>query len=162
MSSKQDNSLAIGIAFIGMAAMAVWVFFAVAATFITFVMTILSLKAWNKRFQLEPWSIEPQEARGFIKRGLAGAVLVPIFAAICLSMAGVRVVDTHLILAAVAGFVGGSLGIAYLMHKAAAESAEVPPPSVPVPVKQPEEIEAKASNVVPFRFASWKDEELHK
>ncbi len=162
MSSKQDNSLAIGIAFVGMAAMAVWIFFAVAATFVTFVLTILSVKAWNKRLQIGPWFLEPDQARGFIKRGLAGAVIVPIFLAICLEFAGIDMTRSHLLISAIAGFVGGSLGIAYLMQKAEAESAEVLPPAPQIRNDLPQQVEAKASNVVPFRFASWEDEEEHK
>lgn len=159
MSQNNNNSHEIAIA--GMviaiiATMAMVMYFM--AMFLAFVLTIISLFAWNRPVTIGKWAILPHEARGFVKRGLAGAVLLPLFVIFLVLMFGIHVKDDAVLHIVIAGYLLGSLGVEFLMaqdQSAASphqtiippEQQIAPPPHAPQPPAQP------------FRFASWNDED---
>ena len=79
MSSRNDEASAYGIvlAFLAFAAM----FMFALVVFYALLLSIVALLAWFKPLKIGSVTIEPEDARAFIGRGLAGAVLLPVFVA---------------------------------------------------------------------------------
>ncbi|PSM16693.1 hypothetical protein [Nitratireductor sp. StC3] len=161
MSSNNNNGdvgMAVGLVVAGLACLALMAFFA--AAFIAFVMTVLALFAWNRPLRIgRKFVITPEEARGFVKRGLAGMGLVPFFFVLLDVLLGVTIEWDFLPYMALFGYVAGSLGIEVLM----AEMDDAVPdqawpqeqrPALPEPETRP-----VAEKPAPFRYATWDDEE---
>lgn len=162
--SQGNNDNSAGAA-TGMAAAAVMfialAFFAVAA-FVTFLLTIFALWAWNEPRTIGTFTLKPHEARAFVKRGLAGAFLLPAFLVFVELTLGVQIDWQYINFYMLGGYVGGSFGLEMLME---GETQEVPttqstqlqpeilpPTRLPMPLPPPQRAES-------FRFASWDDEE---
>ena len=157
-----------GLIFVMMGMMAV--FYAIAAiaivvaliaAFTCFVFTILALLAWNGPLKLGKIVIEPAEAREFIYRGLAGAVLVPAFAFLCAVLFQEPGIIPFLGYLALAGYVLGSLGLEYWMGQVEPDFAGQP--QAPHGILPPE-VQQRAlppTQSAPFRYASWDDEEAN-
>lgn len=162
MSSRNDDTsgmaVAIGLVAAGMyfLAIAAAVFFAVVAL----VLTVFSIMAWNKPLRVHKMIITPQEARGFVRRGLIGFFAAPILLVFCQKFFGWHINWDYLLAFEIGGYCIGSIGVGMLLGEEAAsdrplieylppeQNAEPPAPVNP-PVIQRE----------PFRFASWDDEE---
>jgi hypothetical protein len=157
MSSQNNNEmngLAVVFAFIGVAIAMAAAIIAVIACFITFVFTILALFAWNRPLPLGKHILTPAEARGFVYRGLAGAVLVPAFAIFCVVFFNVFIPGEALPYLIVGGYVAGSLGIEVLM--AQDSNAQAPIDVTPPPSAAPPGLSAPRQ---PFEYARWDDED---
>lgn len=158
MSQNNDNSAAMGFAFVGaILAFALLFIFAFLA-FIAFGLTILALLAWNEPFRMGKITIEPHEARAFVGRGLIGAVVLPVFVVFTSILFGVPINDDYWLYFVIGGYVGGSIGVEMLSAEDNPQNISpiVPPmpnrlPPSPDPVQRP-----------PFQFASWDDEEEDK
>ncbi len=153
-SNNNDNSAigaAIGFAAIGMAVMALFLFAAFA--FLALILTILSLIAWNRPLAMGKWIITPQEARGFILRGLAGLWLAPAFILFCDVIFQLGVNWNYLPHMMGVGYVLGSVGweTITLNSSAAEPQVEILPPA--------RQIQHQPNEPAPFRYASWDDEE---
>lgn len=160
-SNNEDN----GMIFVGaviiaaLAAFAAFLF--MVAAFVTFVMTIICFFAWNKPLIIrnELW-VEPVEARSFVRRGLAGAFLLPAFAVFCELVFGVFIRGDALPYLVIGGYIAGSLGIEILIQQGIdaekAQRMEILPPQIETR-PQPEQ-RAQLSRP-PFEFADWDDEE---
>jgi hypothetical protein len=162
MSSQNNNNEQSAMIFVAAilcaAAFAAIVFIFALATFTAFVMTIICFFAWNRPRRLGKEVLMPEEARAFVYRGLAGAVLLPVFAIFCDLVFGVYIRGDVLPYLVIGGYVVGSLGIEILMAEEAQQqqqSIQVIPPQMPVQRAQP----SLPSNKPPFRYASWDDEE---
>ena len=95
-------------------------------------------------------TITPEEAWGFIVRGIVGAVLVPLFAMFCAILFHFRIVDEAWPYLLLTGYTFGSVIVGIFVEKEREKAAAALPP--PAPVQQllpPQE---------PFRFADWKDD----
>jgi len=157
--NNNDNSglaLAFGLVCAVIAAMAIMLYFA--ALFVAFVLTIVSLFAWNSPVTIGKWTVTPDAARGFIMRGLAGAVLLPLFVLFLAVVSGVQFKGDGFIHFVMTGYLLGSLGVEYLMAQDQSEATPyqttIPPSQQIAPPPQAHQIPAK-----PFRFASWDDED---
>lgn len=161
-NQNNDNSgIAVAFAFIGAAMffMAA-VIFAVAA-FASVVFTIAALCAWNKPITVFGEVMEPHEARAFVKRGLLGMVLAPLFVLFCSAMFELPIVDDAWGFIIVGGYTLGSIGIEYLklqgqQNGAATYIPPAPPASLPPPAVPPRDNRQPRE---PFTFADWDDEE---
>lgn len=150
-----DSSAAIAFGVIGMAAVGIMILFVGVAGFATFVMTILCLVAWNKPLQLGKWSIEPQEARAFVVRGLIGAALIPAFILFADLMFGLEIDWRYWHYFALGGYIGGSLGVELAIQQAGASAPVAQPPQpLPPSLPNPKPVEQHS-----FEFARWDDEE---
>ncbi|MBP0615695.1 hypothetical protein [Jiella mangrovi] len=156
-----------GLAFIGIFLFAVLAFLAV-------IMTILALCAWMKPLKLGSITVEPHEARLFIYRGLAGAVLVPAFVVFSAILIGFKINPDWWFYMVVGGYVVGSVGIAILEASNEDEDKAEDAPPMPAPSalepparvrhegREPVRMKGPARSAEPFRFASWDDEEEFK
>ncbi|WP_431284507.1 hypothetical protein ACQW02_06805 [Humitalea sp. 24SJ18S-53] len=131
-----------------------------AAAFICFVMTIVCLFAWNKPIVIrnEVW-VEPVDARSFVRRGLAGAFLLPAFAIFCEIVLGVYVRGDALPYLIMGGYIAGSLGIEILIQQVLdaekAQQVEVLPPQIETRAQSQQQARLDRP---PFEFADWDDE----
>lgn len=162
--NRNDESTAIIMvfAFIG-AAFYIWVFvLALLAAFAAFVFTILSLIAWNKPLRLgRTFVITSDEARAFVYRGLIGAGVLPAFLLFVDIIAG-TLITAHIPLlpTVLVGYTLGSVGGEIMMANGGDQDAgdvEIIPPQQQLPPPQ-----APAPQRLPFRFASWDDEEARR
>lgn len=161
MASKNDDSsgLAIAAAFVCAIAIAMFLIVAAVLSFLAFVFTVLSLLAWNERLTIGRFTIEPEEARAFIQRGLIGMVLLPLFALFCQVLFQIPINGQAWPYIILGGYVLGSVGIEILM----AEQAQNAPPTITLPSRPAEPPHSTVlpppSAPAPFRYASWDDEE---
>lgn len=167
MSSQNDNSGAYtGIAFVAVGVYFAALFLFAVAAFLSFVLTILSLLAWRKPLRLsKDIVITPEEAHGFVKRGIIGAVAAPFFAAFAGILLDFNIHENQWIYVILGGYVGGSLILEMMIqsHKEKEEQAKAamlmmmpPQPPLPVQNQRPARRERAPQE---FRFASWDDEE---
>lgn len=161
MSSKNDETSGIAAGagiLITLLAFAALFIFAVLA-FLAFGLTVLCFFAWNKPITLGKWTIEPDEARSFVLRGIAGMWLVPIFVAFCSILFGINIVWSYLPHMMAFGYVGGSIGIDILTSNSKpSQEIEILPPTPQLPAPpQPTPFQQRPAQ--PFEFATWEDEE---
>lgn len=163
--NKNDESSAIIMvfAFIG-AALYVWaIFLALLAAFAAFVFTILSLIAWNRPLRLgRTFVITPDEARAFVYRGLIGAGVLPAFLIFVEVVTGVGINADFFLPSIALGYTLGSVGVEIMMANGESEDAtgvEIIPPQQQLPAPPPQ---ASTPQRLPFRFASWDDEEARR
>lgn len=116
-NNSNDTGMGIGLAF-GILAVMAYVFFAVLA-FITFILTILCLAAWNTPITIGTWTLTPIEARSFVRRGAFGAMAVPLFCVFVELFFKVSINWDALPLLVGGGYVGGSLGVEWLLAQEA-------------------------------------------
>jgi hypothetical protein len=159
-NNNETNGFAVAFAFIGVAIAMAAAIIAVIACFITFVFTILALLAWNRPLKLGKHILTPAEARGFVYRGLAGAVLVPAFAIFCVVFFNVFIPGDALPYLIVGGYVAGSLGIEVLM--ADGTEAQAPMNVTPPPPEMPRGLPAPPASRQPFEYARWDDEDARR
>lgn len=152
------TAIAIVFAFIGGMVMIAAIFFFALFAFAALVMTCICFFAWNSPITIGTWTLEPDEARGFVYRGLAGAVLLAAFAVFAAIMFEIRITDEAVPYILLIGYTLGSLGLEIAM--AQDDSQPAPPNQTIIPPGQriapPQE---SAPPRVPFRFASWDDED---
>ncbi len=156
--NNNDNggtAAGIGIVVAVVATMGIMLYFA--AVFVAFVLTIIALFAWNNPVTIGRWTVLPHEARSFIKRGLAGAVLLPVFAIFLSLTFGIHIRDDAAIHIIIGGYLLGSLGVDYLM--AQDQNADAPHQTILPPSEQIAPPHAPEPPAQPFRFASWNDED---
>lgn len=158
-NAKDELSMiAVVFAFIGaMAMMLVLLVFAVLA-FLALVLTLVCFFAWNSPVTIGKWTLVPDVARGFVYRGLIGAVLLFAFAVFAAVMFGIRIEDQAVPYILLAGYTLGSVGLEIIW---AEEQAEVPASRTVIPPNQqiapPPQVPQPPAR--PFRFASWDDED---
>lgn len=157
-SNNNNNGEAMGFAFI-LAGLAMVGFFLFAvAAFFALILSVLCLIAWNNPLTIGKMTITPEEARIFIYSGVAGSILLPVFAVFCCILFHVGFNDDYWSYLFLGGYVAGSLGVSYHMaQQAEAEAANqmILPPQIPAP---PQKSVPRTSSEE-FRFASWDDEE---
>lgn len=157
MSSRNDNSgEMMGIAIVVTMLAFAFLFVYAILLFIAFVLTILAVLAWNNPLTIGSYTVEPREARLFVKRGLIGMVGLPVFAAFCQALFSFQIEETiwpHLFLG---GYVLGSIVLEMMAEENQQETIHSPsPPQMPAPQEPPRPLPPAE----PFRFASWDDEE---
>lgn len=159
MSQNDNNSSANNAVGMGLALIAVLMLVAFyLLMFVAFVLSIICFFAWNKPVRIGKHVLMPEEARSFVKRGLAGAFLFPAFIIFLEVFFGIRVNGDYLMHIVMGGYMLGSVG--YEMFIGGGNDEQVPaqtiippnqqiapPPSPPAPPRPP------------FRFASWNDED---
>jgi hypothetical protein len=159
MSQQNDETkgMIMAFAFIGAILYALAIFALVALTFVSIVMTIVCLFAWNEPRRMGKYVLMPDEARSFVKRGFVGAMLLPLFCIFLELYANVRINGDYVVHIALAGYMAGSLGIEIIFadEKGKAEPTQtiIPPCHQIAPPQQHEPPR------IPFRFASWDDED---
>lgn len=158
MSGKNDElqGMSVALAFVGVGAIVVGIFLFAVFAFLAFILTIAALIAWNEPLHIGKHTVEPAEARAFITRGVAGAFLIPAFAVFSSVLLGFAIEDAAWPYLIIGGYVAGSVGVGILLADEDGEittATDVTPPQSIAPPEEP------ASPPVPFRFASWDDEE---
>src|SRR5262245_61319803 len=118
-SNNNDNSgMAAGfglvVAVLGTIALTVFAVVFFALLFVTFVLTMLCLVAWNRPVTIARWTLMPEDARSFVRRGLAGAVLLPAFLIFLEQAFGVFISGEYLMHVIIGGYMLGSLGLEIL------------------------------------------------
>jgi hypothetical protein len=158
-SNDATMAVAFGIAVIAALAYAMFALFA----FFAFVLTILAIFAWNRPLRLgRKIVIEPEEARAFVRRGLAGMCLLPAFAFFVEAFLSVNINWDYLPHMMVLGYIGGSLGIEIMMAEENGRGSVVPQQHQQVLPPQPSQPALPPAPREPFRYASWDDEEENR
>lgn len=131
------------------------------AAFITFILSILAIVAMaSGPLQLGTVRIEPDEARAFLLRGIAGAFAIPAFFAFLDIFLGVAVDWRNLNVMMVAGYMVFSLGFEILVDELdGGEAQKAGPPAQPVLPAQQQTLLPPPQAPHPQRYASWDDEE---
>lgn len=157
--NNEANGAVVGLVLIGAA---MWMMFALIfaiASFAAVIFTILAFFAWNKPLTIFGQTIHPHEARAFVGRGLIGMILLPVFVIFACAMFKVGLTNEVWPYLLGGGYTLGSVGIEFLMAKAAEERAAnatyIPPAPAPLPPQKKPAQQARE----PFTFASWDDEE---
>lgn len=159
-SNNNDNSgIAIGLAVIGAGMIVMALLLYAVAVFAAIILSVLCFCAWNDDLTLGSWTLTPGEARAFVRRGLIGAGLTPVFLQFCEVLFGVRINADYLIHLMLGGYAAGSIGIELMRANEA--GPDIPAPRLPAP--PPAQIAPPKSFIPsqpqPFRFASWDDED---
>jgi hypothetical protein len=104
------------------------------------------------------WTLEPEAARSFVYRGLIGSVALAAFSVFAAIFFGFWIQDQAVPYILLAGYVLGSIGLEILWAQEGDQA--VPPNQTIIPPSQqiapPRQQEPPR---VPFRFASWDDED---
>lgn len=129
---NNDNS---GAALVGVGFMIAFCFLFAFFAFVVLVMSVICLFAWNRPITLmKGMTVKPEEARGFIYGGLAGAVLGPVFVAFCAGIFKLTVIDQVWGFAILGGYTLGAICVAKHFEeeeRKAAEAAAWAMPPVP-------------------------------
>jgi hypothetical protein len=158
MSSQNDETkgLIMVFAFVGAILYTMVIFAIIALAFLSLVLTVVCLFAWNQPRRIGKHILTPQEARGFVKRGFIGAFLLPSFCIFLELFANVRINGDYLLHIVLGGYALGSIGIEILLS----QDADNAPAQTIIPQSQqiapPQQHEPPR---IPFRFASWEDED---
>ena len=152
------TAIAIVFAFIGGMVMLAAIFFFALFAFIALVMTCICFFAWNSPLTIGTWTLGPDEARGFVYRGLVGSFLLAAFAVFVAVMFQIRITDEAVPYIVLIGYTLGSLGMEFAMAEDEGQSA--PPNQTIIPpshqIAPPQDYTPPH---IPFRFASWDDED---
>lgn len=161
-NQNDEKSMAImAVAFIATIGLILFAFIFAILAFISLLLTGVCLAAWEKEVRIGSWVLTPDEAHLFVYRGLAGAVLVPLFALFVQGVYGVRINPDFWLYFVLGGYALGSLGIELMMQsneEASQGAVEVMPPPLPSTTAKPR-IMPPQPDAPPFRFARWDDEE---
>lgn len=148
---------------IGMVALAFFLMVAAVLGFLCFIMTILSLIAWNRPLNLGRLSIQPEQAREFVLRGLLFALTIPAFYIFCGFIFDYPILLEAIGYIALGGYVFGSIGIELMDEDERTVTAPPatyhPPQQQALPPTQPQRYLPAPE---PFRYASWDDEEENR
>lgn len=158
MSSKNDNSEMIGfaivVAIIGIMGI---VIYAVAA-FIAIFFTGVAIAGWNRPITMFGQTLQPHEARAFVRNGVIGAFMLPLFAAFASALLGFQITEEswpHIFLV---GYILGSIGVEMSKDDETPKRPQVYiPPENHLPA--PRAPETPPALPEPFRFADWDDED---
>lgn len=167
MSNQNNNGSDVGmaIAVIGTLAFAMGLVIFLFLAFLAFIYTIFCLAAWNAPLKLGKSVIEPGEARWFVKRGLIGAVVVPVFVLLMGMFSPTGLHPDALLWSVLGGYVGGSVGMEIWIQtekqKQAQANASILPPQVP-PSAPPRTIAPPQEPRPPFQYGQWNDEDLRR
>lgn len=165
MSQKNDENTMIAFGFaVIVAAIAVAALFLMALmAFVALIFTVLCLCALDEPLKIWRVTIHPHEARAFLLRGVAGAVLLPVFILFCAVLFSLDVNWNYLVHIILVGYSLGSVGVEILMADIQDEDAD-PPATLPhAQVSPPEPQRAlPAPPHAPFGYASWDDEEAQE
>lgn len=170
-SPQNDEIKALGLVFAiigGVLSVMVLLAF-VAGIFFCLVLSVICLFAWNKPVKLGKETLTPEAARAFVKRGLHGAYLLPLFCIFLELFFNIQINVAYLPHIILIGYVIGSLGVELLYVEQALSAAETQTlmlPSQRIAAAAPElpsqpaavSHKAPASEAAPFRYASWDDE----
>lgn len=163
MSDRNDNSASMGLAIVGvMAAMLFLMIYAIAA-FLTVVMTLYAFYAWNTPRTAFGETTYPEEARAFVFRGCAGAIILPVFAGFVEVLFEYPIDEQFWPHLAIIGYILGSLGVGILIEQEKEKAQfrqEINPPVKRLP--QPTPPALPQHHAKPFQFGSWDDEEEQK
>lgn len=143
-------------AFIGAMAMFMMILAFAVLAFVALVLTVACLFAWNSPVTLGKWTLMPEEARGFVYRGLIGSVLLAAFSVFIGIMFDIRIEDRAVPYILLGGYTLGSIGLEIMM---AQEQGDAPHQTIIPPSQQIAPPHAPESPAKPFRFASWDDED---
>ncbi len=161
-NNNNDASFGIGLAFAGLMIIA-YVAFAILA-FLTFILTILCFAAWSSPITIGKWTLTPVEARGFVRRGIFGALALLAFLVFVETFFRVGINWNALPEILIGGYIGGSLGVEWLMAQDDEAQTLAQPMQPQLPTVQEIQPPRKAlpPRREPFEFASWDDEEERK
>lgn len=160
MSQQNDETkgLIMVIAFMGAAVYAMAIFAFIIAAFASLVMTLVCFFAWSSPIRLGSWTLMPDAARSFVYRGLIGAGLLAAFCVFLAIGFAIKIEDWAVPYILLGGYTLGSIGLEILW--AQEEDQPAPTNQTIIPPSQqiapPQQYEPPR---VPFRFASWDDED---
>lgn len=172
--SDETTAAGMAVGFFGVAAVFLFAIAAAVATFVCIPLTIVAYFAWDDDIYIIGKRFTSKWAQGFMYRGVAGAVVTPLFLAFCIVFFSpwMDPVDWAAIWwpqLVLGGYVAGSVGGDVIIWSKEREKREqeemhgvftpiVQPqakPAEPPPVQDPFIYRAPQ----PFEFASWDDEE---
>lgn len=160
MSSQNDETkgLIMVLAFMGAALYAMAIFAFVVAAFASLILTLVCFFAWNSPLSIGSWTLMPDAAHSFVYRGLIGSGLLAAFSIFAAILFGFRIQDQAVPYILLAGYTLGSIGLEILW--AQDESQPTPPnQTIILPSQHIAPPRQHEPPRVPFRFASWDDED---
>lgn len=158
---KSDDMSGAGaaIGYAGLVAVCLLLLVYALAAFACLLLTFVCWAAWNKPVTIGEWTIQPDEARGFVGCGAVCAIALVGFVAFADGFLGLML-EGRLYLprqwplhCAIFGYIAGSMGFAWSCAKQYKAQARIETPR-PLPSPPSENVPEK-----PFAFASWDDEE---
>lgn len=155
MSSKNDdNGWILPAALIFTAVWAIIVLIYAMAVFLSLLLTVVAIFAWNKPVNLFGAIAEPAHARAFVGGGLFGMIALPTFVGFCVLVLQIEVAEWAWLHFFLGGYALGSLGINALIDgqpDAAQPDQVVLPPLQEAPDIKP------AQQTKDYPFADWLD-----
>jgi hypothetical protein len=163
MSSKNDDMTGIGA--VGAVFGLVGLFFFAVLAFLVLLLTIAALIALFRPIRIGTLTMSSEEAERFLGWSMAGAIILPVFAAFCEWFFTFQIRENLWFYIVVAGYVLGAMAMAANEEeeKKAAAPRPVPPVLPQPPVQQPAPPRAlPRPQGQPFHFARWDDEEARR
>jgi hypothetical protein len=168
-NSNDGGGAVIVLAIVGVILYFTFLFLFALGVFAAVILTILCLLAWNRPLRFFGYVLEPHEARVFVGRGIAGMILVPLFAAFAGWFFEFQVPPELWSYLIIGGYALGSVGVEYQNAKHGEERLFVRgndvvsmslPPQAPVRVLPSNRARPEVSpEDTGFEFATWDDEE---
>lgn len=160
MSSNNNGSeVGMAVALVGMTVAVLGVFIFALVSFLVLLLTILALASWNNRLYIGEIAPHPDDARAFVYSGLAGMILLPLFVVFCQLLIGLQFDNQYWIYVFVSGYDLGA--IIFLLVPDDFDQAVTTNRQLPATTNQNTEIIPPAQSI-PFKYASWDDEEERK
>lgn len=158
MSNNNDNSGTMALAFVVAICAFAGMFIYAFAAFLAAQFTLLAFVAWFRPLTLFGETVYPHEARAFVRNGVIGTIMLPVFVAFASALVKFKVSDEIWPHIFIIGYILGSVGVELVKaeeEQKAAKMREINPPADRLP---PPSNDSKA-DPKPFQFAEWEDEE---
>ncbi|WP_417307651.1 hypothetical protein [Devosia sp.] len=163
MSGKNDEvtGMAVIFAVLGAGVLILGMILFAALILVACFLTGLALVIWiaDRPVEIFGETVTPHDARVFLMGGVAGAFGVPAFTAFCAALYGVYVDDEVWSWLIVGGYVGGSIGLEFLIGREDRSESNSSTASLPAPQEHEQPDPPPLPKPDPFKFASWDDED---
>lgn len=161
MNTKDNGTDPVVATFAAGALMAAIFVFTLGA-FAALIGTILALIAWDKPLKMGRASIQPEQARAFVTRGIGGALLVPAFAVFAAVLLKFKIDPDAWLFLFIGGYTAGSVGVSLMLASGDQQRSEPAEPAEAERLAVSSDHTQEQAEPAPFRFASWDDEEARK
>jgi hypothetical protein len=162
MSSRDDDNT--GLAAVGACFSIAGLFVFAIFAFLAVILTVFAICAWHKPLTILSLTMTPEEARRFIGRGVACAIILPVFVLFCEWFFSFQIKESLWFYVFAAGYTFGSVCMEMIEadERDRQKKAEaLRPRSIP-PQRTAQPRGLPRPQMEPFHFARWDDEERRR